>query len=114
MAVMGGCHSLAIPHDRALVSFAANALAHGGRRCVPAAAGGAHTVTACMGNPFCEFQLAAPLFVAEPTKHKEWLCGIPMIEGVRYVTDAVTRVDHNTKTISFGHPLKPTCFSASE
>ena len=71
-----------------------------------AAKGGAHSVTACIGNSFLEFSHAAPIFLADHTQHRKYLCGEPerfVVPGVRYVADVVTRVDPEEKTISFGH-----------
>jgi hypothetical protein len=67
-----------------------------------AAEGGKHRVAACVGNPFMEWQMASPLFISDPRKHKEWLCGVPLTTGVTYIADCVTRVDHDDKIIHFG------------
>lgn len=67
--------------------------------------GGKYSVTAIMGNPFLEWQQACGIFFGEPKRHKEYLCGKMdtfMVPGVEYITDCVTKIDPESKVISFG------------
>jgi hypothetical protein len=73
-----------------------------------AAKSGKHSVAACIGNPFVEFGHAAPIFIADPTQHRRFLCGEPsafVVKGVhvRYIADAVTRVDPEAQVVSFAN-----------
>lgn len=64
-------------------------------------------VTACMGNPFLEFPMAACPFLVRPETHSKWVCADPeswKMKGVDYVFDKVTEVDPDTKTIKFSNP----------
>ena len=60
-----------------------------------AAAGGGkrkRSVTACLGNPFIEFSHAAPIFLADPSQHRRFLCGEPaavVVKGIRYIADVL-------------------------
>ena len=50
-------------------------------------------------------QHAAPIFLGEPKRHREFLCGDMkkfMVKGVEYITDCVTKIEPEKKTISFG------------
>ena len=67
--------------------------------------GGKYAVTAVMGNPFLEWQQACGIFLGDPKRHKEFLCGRMetfAVKGVEYIADCVTKIDPESRTISFG------------
>jgi len=65
-------------------------------------------VLGAFGNPFLEFPMGACIFLNDPAKHTQYLCGNPetwKLKLADYVFGNVTKVDPSKMTISFdAHP----------
>jgi len=63
-------------------------------------------ITAVLGNPFYEFNLAAGVFLTDPEAHSKYVSADPAFfqqKGVNYIFEPAKKIDPERKTVSFEH-----------
>lgn len=93
--------SLSVPADVAIIGGGMSLL-----HAVEDAKKAGMKVTACMGNDFLEWPMAACPFLVDPSLHAKFLCPNPktwQLKDVEYVFDAVSEVVPSEKTIRFAN-----------